>query len=163
MTEQHGHAHFVKRVAMKVAAALRQPSAVHREFHRRGPNSSRTSFTPTIVPNLPIWAKPTAVLHRHGTHPRVNLEQFAQQHADKLQVLPRNWPCSLSAAWPAGLATRIAKTDKDGKPLVSFTAMSASEHHDRIRGRREVRTWHRQGRGFLADQEGEVVAGKPTS
>ena len=47
----------------------------------------------------------------------VNLEQFAQQLADKKRALPKELAVFITSRIARGLAYAHAKTDKDGKPL----------------------------------------------
>jgi len=92
----------------------------------------------------------------------VNLEQFAQQLNDKRRVLPRELAVFITSRVARGLAYAHAKTDKDGKPLgivhrdVSFkNVMIAFEGDVKL-----TDFGIAKARGFLIDQEGEIVAGK---
>src|SRR5689334_1808129 len=92
----------------------------------------------------------------------VNLEQFAQQLADKTRTLPRELAVFITSRVARGLAYAHAKTDKDGKPLgivhrdVSFkNIMIAFEGDVKLTDFGVAKA-----RGFLTDQEGEVIAGK---
>src|SRR5437773_3046031 len=92
----------------------------------------------------------------------VNLEQFAQQLADKRRVLPKELAVFVVSRVARGLAYAHAKADKDGKPLgivhrdVSFkNVMIAFEGDVKL-----TDFGIAKARGFLTDQEGEIVAGK---
>ena len=92
----------------------------------------------------------------------VNLEQFARHLADKRRVLPKELAVFITSRVARGLAYAHAKTDKDGKPLgivhrdVSFkNIMIAFEGDVKLTDFGVAKA-----RGFLTDQEGEVIAGK---
>lgn len=92
----------------------------------------------------------------------VNLEQFTQQLMDKKQPLPKELAVFITSRVARGLAYAHAKTDKDGKPLgivhrdVSFkNVMIAFEGDVKL-----TDFGIAKARGFLQDNEGEVVAGK---
>jgi serine/threonine-protein kinase len=92
----------------------------------------------------------------------VNLEQFAQQLADKKRKLPPELAVFIASRVVRGLAYAHAKTDKDGKPLgivhrdVSFkNVMIAFEGDVKL-----TDFGIAKARGFLTDEEGEIVAGK---
>ncbi len=92
----------------------------------------------------------------------VNLEQFAQQLIDKNRVLPKELAVFIVSRVARGLAYAHAKSDKDSKPLgivhrdVSFkNVMIAFEGDVKL-----TDFGIAKARGFLVDNEGEVVAGK---
>ncbi|MGB8368310.1 MAG: serine/threonine protein kinase [Limisphaerales bacterium] len=92
----------------------------------------------------------------------VNLEQFTRQLADKRRVLPKELAVFITSRVARGLAYAHAKTDKDGRPLgivhrdVSFkNIMIAFEGDVKLTDFGVAKA-----RGFLTDQEGEVIAGK---
>jgi eukaryotic-like serine/threonine-protein kinase len=92
----------------------------------------------------------------------VNLEQFAHQLADKRKQLPLELAVFITSRVARGLAYAHSKADKDGKPLgivhrdVSFkNVMIAFEGDVKL-----TDFGIAKARGFLTDQEGEVVAGK---
>jgi serine/threonine-protein kinase len=92
----------------------------------------------------------------------VNLEQFAQQLLDKKRILPKELAVFIVSRVARGLAYAHAKADKDGKPLgivhrdVSFkNVMIAFEGDVKL-----TDFGIAKARGFLVDNEGEVVAGK---
>src|SRR5881392_3576044 len=92
----------------------------------------------------------------------VNLEQFAQQLADKKRVLPKELAVFIVSRVARGLAYAHAKTDKDGKPL-GIVHRDVSFKNIMIAFEGDVKLTDfgiAKARGFLIDNEGEVVAGK---
>ncbi len=92
----------------------------------------------------------------------VNLEQFAQQLADKKRVLPKELAVFIVSRVARGLAYAHAKTDKDGKPL-GLVHRDVSFKNIMIAFEGDVKLTDfgiAKARGFLVDNEGEVVAGK---
>ncbi len=92
----------------------------------------------------------------------VNLEQFTHQLAEKKRQLPKELAVFITSRIARGLAYAHAKTDKDGRPLgivhrdISFkNVMIAFEGDVKV-----TDFGIAKARGFLTDQEGEVVAGK---
>src|SRR5688500_16747348 len=92
----------------------------------------------------------------------VNLEQFAQKLVDKKHPLPIELGVFITSRIARGLAYAHSKTDKDGKHLgivhrdVSFkNVMIAFEGDVKL-----TDFGIAKAKGFLIDNEGEVVAGK---
>jgi serine/threonine-protein kinase len=92
----------------------------------------------------------------------VNLEQFADQLRDKNRILPVDLAVFTASRICRGLAYAHGKTDRDGRPLgivhrdVSFkNIMVAFEGDVKL-----TDFGIAKARGFLIDNEGEVVAGK---
>jgi serine/threonine-protein kinase len=92
----------------------------------------------------------------------VNLEQFSHQLSDKRRALPVELAVFITSRVARGLAYAHAKLDKDDKPLgivhrdVSFkNIMIAFEGDVKLSDFGIAKA-----RGFLQDNEGEVVAGK---
>jgi eukaryotic-like serine/threonine-protein kinase len=92
----------------------------------------------------------------------VNLEQFAEQHVEKRRTLPKELAVFIVSRVARGLAYAHAKTDKDARPLgivhrdVSFkNIMIALEGDVKL-----TDFGIAKARGFLMDNEGEVIAGK---
>ena len=93
----------------------------------------------------------------------VNLEQFTHQLADKRMTLPRELAVFITSRVARGLAYAHAKTDKNGKPL-GIVHRDVSFKNIMIAFEGDVKLTDfgiAKARGFLTDQEGEVVAGKP--
>ena len=92
----------------------------------------------------------------------VNLEQFAQQLSDQRHVLPRELAVFITSRVARGLAYAHAKTDKDGRPL-GIVHRDVSLKNIMIAFEGDVKLTDfgiAKARGFLIDQEGEIVAGK---
>jgi serine/threonine-protein kinase len=93
----------------------------------------------------------------------VNLEQFAQQLSDKRRQLPKELAVFIVSRVCRGLAYAHAKTDKDGRPL-GLVHRDVSFKNIMIAFEGDVKLTDfgiAKAKGFLIDQEGEVVAGKP--
>src|SRR6516164_177812 len=92
----------------------------------------------------------------------VNLEQFCQQLTDRKRQLPKELAVFIVSRVARGLAYAHAKTDKDGKPL-GIVHRDVSLKNVMIAFEGDVKLTDfgiAKARGFLTDQEGEVVAGK---
>src|SRR5690349_20452649 len=92
----------------------------------------------------------------------VNLEQFAQQLTDKRQILPKELAVFIVSRVARGLAYAHAKTDKDNRPL-GIVHRDVSFKNIMIAFEGDVKLTDfgiAKARGFLVDNEGEVVAGK---
>jgi eukaryotic-like serine/threonine-protein kinase len=160
--EQQGAREFVKRVAIKV---IRQNYADQKQFIENFIGEAK------LVADL-IHTNIVQTYHLGETRGiyfiamelirGVNLEQFAQQLHDKKRILPKELAIFIVSRVARGLAYAHAKTDKDGKPLgivhrdVSFkNVMIAFEGDVKL-----TDFGIAKARGFLADNEGEIVAGK---
>src|SRR5882672_4689873 len=160
--EQLGARGFVKRIAIKV---IRQNYANQKQFIDNFIGEAK------LVADL-IHTNIVQTYHLGETRGiyfismelirGVNLEQFAQQLTDKKRVLPKELAVFIVSRVARGLAYAHAKTDKDGKPLgivhrdVSFkNVMIAFEGDVKL-----TDFGIAKARGFLVDNEGEVVAGK---
>ena len=92
----------------------------------------------------------------------VNLEQFAQQLTDKRRILPRELAVFITSRIARGLAYAHAKADKDGRPL-GIVHRDVSFKNIMIAFEGDVKLTDfgiAKAKGFLTDQEGEIVAGK---
>ena len=160
--EQHGAREFVKRVAIKV---IRQNYANQKQFIENFIGEAK------LVADL-IHTNIVQTYHLGETNGvyfiamelirGVNLEQFAQQLADKRRVLPKELAVFIVSRVARGLAYAHAKTDKDGKPL-GIVHRDVSFKNIMIAFEGDVKLTDfgiAKARGFLVDQEGEVVAGK---
>jgi serine/threonine-protein kinase len=160
--EQQGARNFVKRVAMKV---IRQNYANQKQFIENFIGEAK------LVADL-IHTNIVQTYHLgearglyficmeliHG----VNLEQFAQQLSARQRVLPTELAVFITSRVARGLAYAHAKTDEAGKPLgivhrdVSFKNIMIA-----LAGDVKLTDFGiAKARGFLQDNEGEVVAGK---
>jgi eukaryotic-like serine/threonine-protein kinase len=93
----------------------------------------------------------------------VNLEQFSEQLYDKRRVLPIEMAVFIVSRVARGLAYAHAKTDREGRPL-GIVHRDVSFKNIMIAFEGDVKLTDfgiAKARGFLIDNEGEVVAGKP--
>ena len=161
--EQHGSRDFVKRVAIKI---IRPNYASQKMFIENFIGEAK------LVADL-IHTNIVQTYHLGETNGvcfiamelirGVNLEQFSMQLAEKRKSLPKELAVFITSRIARGLAYAHSKTDKDGKPLgivhrdVSFKNIMIA-----IEGDVKLTDFGiAKARGFLTDQEGEVVAGKP--
>ena len=92
----------------------------------------------------------------------VNLEQFCTQMKDKRRVLPIEIAVFIASRVARGLAYAHSKTDKFGRPL-GIVHRDVSFKNIMIAFEGDVKLTDfgiAKARGFLTDNEGEVVAGK---
>src|SRR5271168_586047 len=160
--EQHGARNFVKRVAMKV---IRQNYANQKQFIENFVGEAK------LVADL-IHTNIVQTYHLgearglyficmeliHG----VNLEQFAQRLTEKKQILPTELAVFITSRVARGLAYAHAKTDASGKTL-GIVHRDVSFKNIMIAFAGDVKLTDfgiAKAKGFLTDQEGEVVAGK---
>src|SRR5881296_4247413 len=160
--EQHGTRDFVKRVAIKV---IRQNYATQKQFIENFIGEAK------LVADL-IHTNIVQTYHLGETRGiyfiamelirGVNLEQFAQQLTDKRRVLPRELAVFIVSRIARGLAYAHAKADKDGKTL-GIVHRDVSFKNIMIAFEGDVKLTDfgiAKARGYLIDNEGEVVAGK---
>jgi serine/threonine-protein kinase len=160
--EQLGGNGFVKRVAIKV---IRQNYASQKQFIENFIGEAK------LVADL-IHTNIVQTYHLGETRGvyfiamelirGVNLEQFAQQLADKKKTLSRELAVFVASRICRGLAYAHAKADGDGKPL-GLVHRDVSFKNIMIAFEGDVKLTDfgiAKARGFLTDQEGEVVAGK---
>src|SRR6266704_4308258 len=161
--EQHGAREFVKRIAIKV---IRQNYADQKQFIDNFIGEAK------LVADL-IHTNIVQTYHLGETRGiyfiamelirGVNLEQFAQQMLDKRHVLPKELAVFIVSRVARGLAYAHSKTDKDGRPL-GIVQRDVSFKNIMIAFEGDVKLTDfgiAKARGFLVDNEGEVVAGKP--
>jgi eukaryotic-like serine/threonine-protein kinase len=160
--EQHGARNFVKRVAIKI---IRSSFASQKMFIENFIGEAKlvadlihTNIVQTyqLGEANGVWFISMELIRG------VNLEQFTRQLADKRRTLPKELAVFITSRVARGLAYAHAKMDKDGKPLgivhrdISFKNILVAFEGD-------VKLTDfgiAKARGFLTDQEGEVVAGK---
>jgi eukaryotic-like serine/threonine-protein kinase len=160
--EQHGARNFVKRIAIKV---VRQNYASQQQFIENFIGEAK------LVADL-IHTNIVQTYHLGETRGMyfiamelirgANLEQFAQQLNDKRRPLPKELAVFITSRVARGLAYAHAKTDKDGKPL-GIVHRDVSFKNIMIAFEGDVKLTDfgiAKARGFLQDNEGEVVAGK---
>lgn len=160
--EQIGARDFVKRVAIKV---IRQNYANQKQFIDNFIGEAK------LVADL-IHTNIVQTYHLGETRgifymameliSGVNLEQFGQQLCDRKRVLPKELAVFIVSRVARGLAYAHSKTGTDGNTLgivhrdVSFkNVMIAFEGDVKL-----TDFGIAKARGFLVDNEGEVVAGK---
>ena len=160
--EQHGTRNFIKRIAIKV---VRQNYADQQQFIENFIGEAK------LVADL-IHTNIVQTYHLGETRGMffiamelirgVNLEQFAQQLHDKKRILPPELAVFITSRVARGLAYAHAKTDKDGK-LLGIVHRDVSFKNVMIAFEGDVKLTDfgiAKARGFLQDNEGEVVAGK---
>ena len=160
--EQLGARGFVKRLAIKV---IRQNYANQKQFIENFIGEAK------LVADL-IHTNIVQTYHLGETRGvyfiamelirGVNLEQFAQQLTDMRRVLPKELAVFIVSRVARGLAYAHAKSDKDGKPL-GIVHRDVSFKNIMIAFEGDVKLTDfgiAKARGFLVDNEGEVVAGK---
>src|SRR5467141_2957324 len=160
--EQNGARDFVKRIAIKV---IRQNYADQKQFIENFIGEAK------LVADL-IHTNIVQTYHLGETRGiyfiamelirGVNLEQFTQQLLDRKRVLPSELAIFIVSRVARGLAYAHAKTDKDGKPL-GIVHRDVSFKNIMIAFEGDVKLTDfgiAKARGFLQDNEGEVVAGK---
>jgi len=160
--EQHGAQNFIKRVAMKV---IRQHYASQRQFIENFIGEAKLVadlIHTNIVQTYHLGEANGVYFIAMELINGVNLEQFAQQHVDKRRVLPKELAVFIVSRVARGLAYAHAKTDKHGRPL-GIVHRDVSYKNIMIAFEGDVKLTDfgiAKARGFLVDNEGEVVAGK---
>lgn len=160
--EQLGASGFVKRIAIKV---VRQNYTNQKQFVENFIGEAK------LVADL-IHTNIVQTYHLGETRGvyfiamelirGVNLEQFEQQLNARRRVLPKELAVFIVSRVARGLAYAHAKTDKDGRPL-GIVHRDVSFKNIMIAFEGDVKLTDfgiAKARGFLVDNEGEVVAGK---
>src|SRR5438874_5343071 len=160
--EQHGARNFVKRVAIKV---VRQSYANNKQFIDNFIGEARLVadlIHTNIVQTYHLGEAKGVYYIAMELIRGANLEQFGDQLVEKKQTLPVEIAVFIASRIVRGLAYAHAKTDKDGKPL-GIVHRDVSFKNIMIAFEGDVKLTDfgiAKARGFLTDQEGEVVAGK---
>src|SRR6202161_4779238 len=160
--EQLGARNFVKRIAIKV---VRQNYASQKSFIDNFIGEAKLVadlIHTNIVQTYHLGESRGMYFIAMELIRGVNLEQFAQQLTDKRRPLPRELAVFITSRVARGLAYAHAKTDKDGKPL-GIVHRDVSFKNIMIAFEGDVKLTDfgiAKARGFLQDNEGEVVAGK---
>src|SRR3954465_9657039 len=160
--EQHGARNFVKRVAIKV---VRQNYTEQNNFVDNFIGEAKLVadlIHTNIVQTYHLGEVRGMFFIAMELIRGVNLEQFAQQLSDKRRVLPRELAVFITSRVARGLSYAHAKTDRDGKPL-GIVHRDVSFKNIMIAFEGDVKLTDfgiAKARGFLVDNEGEVVAGK---
>ena len=160
--EQHGARQFVKRVAIKV---IRQNYANQKQFIENFIGEAKLVadlIHTNIVQTYHLGEAKDIYYIAMELIRGVNLEQFSDQLVDKKQTLPLELAVFIASRVVRGLSYAHAKADKDGKPL-GIVHRDVSFKNIMIAFEGDVKLTDfgiAKARGFLVDDEGEVVAGK---
>ena len=160
--EQRGARDFVKRVAIKI---IRPSFASQKMFIENFVGEAKLVadlIHTNIVQTYHLGENDGVCFIAMELIRGVNLEQFAHQLADKQRPLPKELAVFIASRVARGLAYAHAKSDKDGKPL-GIVHRDVSFKNIMIAFEGDVKLTDfgiAKARGFLTDQEGEVVAGK---
>src|SRR5205814_2069547 len=160
--EQLGTRNFVKRVAIKV---IRQNYATQKQFIDNFIGEARLVadlIHTNIVQTYHLGEAKGIYYIAMELIRGANLEQFSDQLVEKKQTLPVEMAVFIASRVVRGLAYAHAKTDKDGKPL-GIVHRDVSFKNIMIAFEGDVKLTDfgiAKARGFLIDNEGEVVAGK---
>ncbi len=160
--EQHGARDFVKRVAIKI---IRPNFASQKMFIENFIGEAKLVadlIHTNIVQTYHLGDNNGVCFICMELIRGVNLEQFTHQLADRKRQLPKELAVFIVSRIARGLAYAHAKTDKDGKPL-GIVHRDVSLKNTMIAFEGDVKVTDfgiAKARGFLTDQEGEVIAGK---
>jgi serine/threonine-protein kinase len=160
--EQLGASSFVKRVAIKV---VRQSYANQKLFIENFIGEAKLVadlIHTNIVQTYHLGSSQGIYFIAMELLRGVNLEQFTHQLAVERRVLPLELAVFIVSRVARGLAYAHAKTDKDGR-LLGIVHRDVSFKNVMIAFEGDVKLTDfgiAKARGFLQDQEGEVVAGK---
>ena len=160
--EQHGAQNFVKRVAIKI---IRPSFASQKMFIENFIGEAKLVadlIHTNIVQTYHLGEANGVCFIAMELIRGVNLEHFTHQLTDKKKILPKELAVFITSRIARGLAYAHAKTDKNGKPL-GIVHRDVSFKNIMIAFEGDVKLTDfgiAKARGFLTDQEGEVVAGK---
>jgi serine/threonine-protein kinase len=160
--EQHGTHGFVKRVAIKV---IRQHFASQKMFLDNFIGEAKLVadlIHTNIVQTYHLGSSGNLFFIAMELIRGVNLEQFVRRLAEKRRVLPLELAVFIVSRVARALAYAHAKRDREGK-LLGIVHRDVSFKNIMIAFEGDVKLSDfgiAKARGFLQDQEGEVVAGK---
>ncbi len=160
--EQHGVKEFVKRVAIKV---IKQQYVGEKTFMENFIGEAKLVadlIHNNIVQTYHLGETRGVYFIAMELIRGVNLEQFIEQLAKKNRALPIDMAVFIVSRVVRGLAYAHAKPDKDGKPL-GIVHRDVSFKNIMIAFEGDVKLTDfgiAKARGFLKDNEGEVIAGK---
>lgn len=160
--EQLGARDFVKRVAIKV---IRQTYANQKDFIENfiGEAKLVADLIHTNIVQTYHLGEADGIYYIAMELIRgVNLEQFMQRLSERKRRLPVELAVFIASRVCRGLAYAHAKTDKDGKPLgIVHRDVSCKNIMIAFEGDVKLTDFGiAKARGYLLDNEGEVVAGK---
>src|SRR6267154_834787 len=160
--EQHGARNFIKRVAIKV---VRQNYATNKQFIDNfiGEAKLVADLIHTNIVQTYHLGEAKGIYYIAMELIRgANLEQFSERMSARQRLLPVDMAVFIASRVVRGLAYAHAKTDRDGKPL-GIVHRDVSFKNIMIAFEGDVKLTDfgiAKARGFLVDNEGEVVAGK---
>ena len=160
--EQLGARHFVKRVAIKV---IRESFASQSQFIENFIGEAKLVadlIHTNIVQTYHLGEAGGMYYIAMELIRGLNLEQFTKRLEQKQRVLPLELAVFIASRVCRGLAYAHAKTDKAGKPL-GIVHRDVSFKNIMIAYEGDVKLTDfgiAKARGYLVDNEGEVVAGK---
>ena len=160
--EQRGARGFAKRVAIKI---IRQHFAKQKQFLENFIGEAKLVadlIHTNIVQTYHLGEANGSYYIAMELIRGVNLEQFSEQLGAKERLLPLEMAVFIASRVVRGLAYAHAKTDRDGKPL-GIVHRDVSFKNIMIAFEGDVKLTDfgiAKARGFLVDNEGEVVAGK---
>src|SRR5664280_2702364 len=160
--EQHGARDFAKRIAIKI---IRSHYASQKMFIENFIGEAKLVadlIHMNIVQTYHLGEANGVCFIAMELIRGVNLEQFSRQLADKRRVLPKELAVFITSRVARGLAYAHTKADKDGRPL-GIVHRDVSFKNFMIAFEGDVKLTDfgvAKARGFLTDQEGEVIAGK---
>jgi serine/threonine-protein kinase len=160
--EQHGARAFVKRVAIKIIRANYASQKMFIENFIGEAKLVADLIHTNIVQTYHLGENNGVCFICMELIRGINLEQFTRQLTDKKRQLPKELAVFITSRVARGLAYAHAKTDKDGKPL-GIVHRDVSFKNIMIAFEGDVKLTDfgiAKAKGFLTDQEGEVVAGK---
>jgi serine/threonine protein kinase len=160
--EQHGARAFIKRIAIKV---VRQSYANQKVFIENFVGEAKLVadlIHTNIVQTYHLGEARGVYFIAMELIRGVNLEQFCIQLADKNRQLPVELGVFIASRIARGLAYAHAKTDNDGRPLgIVHRDVSCKNIMIAFEGDVKLTDFGiAKAKGFLQDNEGEVVAGK---
>jgi eukaryotic-like serine/threonine-protein kinase len=160
--EQLGARGFVKRVAIKV---IRQNYASQKQFIENFVGEAKLVadlIHTNICQTYHLGEAQGLYFMAMELIRGANLEQFSQRLEVKHQVLPRELAVFIVSRIARGLAYAHTKSDRNGRPL-GIVHRDISFKNIMIAFEGDVKLTDfgiAKARGFLADNEGEVIAGK---
>jgi serine/threonine-protein kinase len=161
--EQHGARDFVKRVAIKVIRPNFGSQKIFMDNFIGEAKLVADLIHTNIVQTYQLGEANGLCFIAMELIRGVNLEQFTHQLTDKRRILSKELAVFITSRVARGLAYAHAKTDKDNRPM-GIVHRDVSFKNIMIAFEGDVKLTDfgiAKAKGFLTDQEGEVVAGKP--